>query len=330
MWRKVFFILFAVNLIIVGGNLFSQQENLIPNSGFENDENNDSIPDKWSVFPSRDNQHLVSDVFRSGKYSVKLMEVSKKENLKIKGLGCEKIPVDGNSEYIFKGYIKTSDLSEKEGLWGKGAIYYYWLDENSKFIGDARYIAVQGGTTDWKEVTAVLKPVDPQKVKAIHIVVAIYSREQPAGTVWFDDFSLVKKEEKQKSASLQLIGRIRYPHGWGVDFVKKGNYIFQTKSESSFKLSILDASDPYKMKLIKETGVGLYAARNLCNYKNYLLINLYSIIMPVDISNPKNPKEMTDYAWKPDLQWLPDVKKKSSLFTDLNVKATIYFWHALI
>lgn len=106
--------------------------------------------------------------------------------------------------------------------------------------------------------------------------------------------------QQNKITGLKLVGTVNYPHGWGVDFVKVNNYIYQTKSESNFKLAAIDASSPDRMQIISEIEGGKYAARNMAIYRNILLLNLYQKFMPVDISNPGKPEELEKYEWQPD------------------------------
>jgi len=307
MKRKFYYIIFFLFFVGIFVNLVFGEENLIPNGGFE--ECKEGIPTKkgWNPSPyPMSSLQWTSDEVHSGKYSLKIIEKSEKPDVKIKGWSSDNIPIDSSFEYQFEGYIKTSNFSEKgEGVWGKAAIYYYWLDKDNKFIGDAHYIILQGGTTDWKKVSAILKPIDPSKVKGIKIVAAVYSGEQPNGIAWFDDFTLTKiisKKKVDKGVKLELIGSVQYPHGWGVDFVKKGNYIFQSKSESNLKLAVIDVSNPSHMRLITEIEGGAYAVRNLClcEKENILLCNAYQKIIPIDISNPEKPVELMEYIWQPD------------------------------
>lgn len=117
-------------------------------------------------------------------------------------------------------------------------------------------------------------------------------------------FFMVSLFCKSEPLKINLIGSIQYPHGWGVDFVKKENYIFQSKSESNLKVAVIDVSDPKDMKVVKEIEGGKNAVRNLSIWEegNILVCNAYQRIVPIDISNPKSPVELKEYEWQPD-EW---------------------------
>ena len=76
-------------------------------------------------------------------------------------------------------------------------------------------------------------------------------------------------------AEVRYLSTVKMPHHWAVDFVKRGNLLYVTGSESQRKFAVVDASDPRQMKVIAEDMAGMYAARNLCLHDDLSLVNLY-------------------------------------------------------
>lgn len=101
-------------------------------------------------------------------------------------------------------------------------------------------------------------------------------------------------------ADVQMAATIRTPHRWGVDFVKRGDYLYVTGSESQRKFLVVDAHDPASLRVVAETEGGMYAARNLCLFDDFALINCYRWINPIDIRRPERPRLAFGCLWKPD------------------------------
>lgn len=101
-------------------------------------------------------------------------------------------------------------------------------------------------------------------------------------------------------ADVLMAATIRTPHRWGVDFVKRGDYLYVSGSESQRKFLVVDARDPAGLRVVAETEGGMYAARNLCLFEEFALINCYRWINPVDIRRPEQPRLAFGCLWKPD------------------------------
>jgi len=278
--------------------------NLLFNSDFEiADPSDPSKPVTWR--PGKGKQHETilkweNEGYRSNK-SVSI------ENILPSDVGFwysyGRIPFKSNTKYTITLYYKFRD---KEG---RG--FYIFTPAGVKEVpGKGKFCDLP---TEWTKFSFTF--TTPEKVKPTNIALSLYTHRSQQ-KVWFDKVTLVEGEihsktpsvvkEKKKSfqkvdtAKLKLVGTALYPHGWGVNFVKKGNYIFQTKSESDRKLAVIDVSSPQKMKLITEIEAGYCATRNICLHNNIILCNSYQYILPIDISNPKKPKELKEHIWQPD------------------------------
>ncbi|MBM4079752.1 MAG: hypothetical protein FJ278_08640, partial [Planctomycetes bacterium] len=110
----------------------------------------------------------------------------------------------------------------------------------------------------------------------------------------------VRSAETRHLAGVEHVSTIKLPHRWGVDFVKRGNYLYLTGSESQRKFAVIDASDPRNLKVVAENEAGLYAARNLCIHDNLILTNLYRYINAIDVSDPTQPELLLGCQWDVD------------------------------
>jgi hypothetical protein len=105
-------------------------------------------------------------------------------------------------------------------------------------------------------------------------------------------------------AGVDYVSTIKMPHRWAVDFVKRGNHLFVSGSESERTFFVVDVSDPRAMKVVAETEAGMYAGRNLCLKDNLALVNYYAWINPVDISDPTRPELQPGCCWQVDTSQL--------------------------
>jgi|GEM_PF-2354334 len=166
----VFWIVFWTVLQLCCKIAYSQ-ENLITNPGFE------SGLDDYTYFG--DVTATTGDAY-SGSYSCKIVG----NGANIFYAEHAKTPVDGNSQYIVEGFIKTTGLSDTAEF----IISEY--DGNNNFIRDASF-GHTSGTADWDRKSYTLF-THANSVK-IKIRMTIGSA---AGTAYFDDLSLMSPSQE--------------------------------------------------------------------------------------------------------------------------------------
>jgi hypothetical protein len=101
-------------------------------------------------------------------------------------------------------------------------------------------------------------------------------------------------------AGVDYVSTLKMPHRWAADFVKRGNHLLVSGSESERTFLVVDVSDPRNMKVVAETEAGMYAGRNLCLKEDLALVNHYAWINPVDITDPTRPELLLGCCWQVD------------------------------
>lgn len=105
------------------------------------------------------------------------------------------------------------------------------------------------------------------------------------------------------NCTLQLVGTIEQPHGWGAQFAKVGNTLFTTRRETHLKLGVVDVSNPSAMTYKREVEMPKEASSHIALLNsNTLLVDTYTWIEAVDVTNPQNPTLLSNLQWKPDNQ----------------------------
>jgi|GEM_PF-5317496 len=115
------------------------EPNLAPNQGFEQDDNNDGIPDNTPYFDLARSNGLDTAVFHSGKRSVKAWGSDKYEKcggVSITGAGGEGLRVQERKSYVF-------------GFWSKGencgGAYYSSSGIDTAILSDVYWYDARGG-----------------------------------------------------------------------------------------------------------------------------------------------------------------------------------------
>ena len=180
--RRIILVVGFVLLIFAGRA--QAQTNLITNPGFENDSNQDDIPDNWGVFQWGDRKVMAvtrdPEVKHNGNYSVKLSTPEV-----IRGQIAQNVPVEGGKTYDFSVWAKSKDFQGKGEC---GAILFRYSSQQ-KFID----LPVLRGTRNWMVFSKRLTM--PENADSMNIMLSIYHAK---GTVWFDEVSLVEVGSKEK------------------------------------------------------------------------------------------------------------------------------------
>ena len=183
-------VLVVVGILILGTGMLSAGErvNLVKNSGFEEDADNDGAPDNWTRYvgdlvvseesreydSSKDKAVMVIDkeVAFEGSCSVKTQCAEKS----IVGL-VQKMSVKGGATYLFSLRCKSEELKK----FGEGAAVQFIFDK-----GDMQYIdlTILAGTKEnWVRAAKLIKPPE----EATEMTLALYGLFNGAGTSWFDE-----------------------------------------------------------------------------------------------------------------------------------------------
>lgn len=151
-------------------------ENLVTNSGFEEDIDKDGLPDGWDL--PRELCALDEVEKQSGKRSLRLTNTDPQ----VYRLITQVIPFKPKRRYYFAVWVKGKEISGHD-KWDQGAgICFEWRDSQGKHLGGV-YPECPEGTFDWQKVegTATI----PEN--AAQVVVVLYLRSTNIGTAWFDD-----------------------------------------------------------------------------------------------------------------------------------------------
>ena len=187
---------------------YTQAANLILNSDFESDSNNDGIPDNWrkqvgdlnvegerDFVPGVEQAVMVldRDVFYQGKISIKT--ASKEKAI----LGwAQKVKIKGGEKYKFSIWCKCKDLVR----YGEGAAIQFIFDKGGKDKFQYLDLNMLSGSQDWVKAGRLLK-APPE---ATELTICLFGLFNGAGTTWLDEVTLAsetKVEELVKNGEFE-------------------------------------------------------------------------------------------------------------------------------
>ena len=113
------------------------------------------------------------------------------------------------------------------------------------------------------------------------------------------------RNRHSKLRGLERIASLDHPHGYGIDFVKKGDLVYFTKRESGRKLGVIDVSDPKAMEIVADLDLPWYSSNDICRYGDLLITNNYHRMVPVSTENPDSPRLLEGLIWRPDKERRP-------------------------
>jgi len=176
----------AMRYNTVGNLLYSTHpmsvgDNLIANSSFERDGNDDGIPDQW--IQAKDSNttatFALSNVAKFGKKSISISNVTGTNGWAI--VGSEKINYVAGEKYIVSGYVKTENISNT------AIIKLEFFDDLGNSKGQRTEYELRG-THDWTRIQTVVDNV-PQGTTRIRVTVGL---NVGSGTAYFDGIQLEK------------------------------------------------------------------------------------------------------------------------------------------
>lgn len=184
---KILFI-FLLNSIVLNITIYS--ENLIRNSGFE-EEGNNSVPLYWSLFvqPQEGSFGKIDKkIFHSGKNSVYLNNTNSYSREPMNNWSQRlSISVSRKKRVHFEGWIKTENVSKSYFL------IQFWK-QNPAHIIDSKKTEILAGTNNWKKMTEEIEV--PEMVDFVVVRCVI----EGTGSAWFDDVSLDYIDEQNEES----------------------------------------------------------------------------------------------------------------------------------
>jgi len=183
------------------GKAMGNKLNLLKNTGFEEDTNQDGIPDRWSVEGRKELIKLDKRTFHKGEHSLKIVASDTPTGV------YQFIPYDGKTMlYKLSFWVKT-DLVDTT----KAHIKVDYYSGNDKWLGciytphlkiaHLRCFLSVCGKNEWKKYVAYFgRKTPPKKTEKIKISIAVNLWETPnaKGTAWFDDISVKAVEPDPK------------------------------------------------------------------------------------------------------------------------------------
>ncbi|KAA0003387.1 MAG: hypothetical protein FE048_01640 [Thermoplasmata archaeon] len=173
----VLIVLFAsITPSISIGKMPTVNSNLLKNPSFENDTNNDNIPDHWTAAPllPKVNYSWDSLIYHTGAHSICIES-------KTAGIAMWKQVVDvvGNKMYTFAGYCKLKNVSSPNGC----RLQIVWRDNANNIISIFE-LPGHSNTIDWiyDNPHEVFIKSPPNAIKA-----EIGCCLEGKGKAWFDD-----------------------------------------------------------------------------------------------------------------------------------------------
>jgi hypothetical protein len=149
--------------------------NLLQNPSFENDTDNDNIPDYWNTVPSSGVIYSWdSTIYHTGTHSVRIVCTGVN-----KGIWQQTVSVSGNTMYTFAGYCKLENVDFR----GECKLKLAWRDNANNVISSFE-LPRHTNTIDWiydnPHEVFVLSPANAVKAE-------INCYLKGSGTAWFDD-----------------------------------------------------------------------------------------------------------------------------------------------
>jgi len=161
------------------------ENNYINNPGLE--DGNDGYPLGWK--PSAANKEVFiwdNKVSHTGNYSISVFNKQPQEDAKYHNLWSQLIPLKGKETYIFSVWIKTKDVTEKEGRAGIDICILNNKGEKLRDIGQSAGLRRIHGNSDWTLYKTEFTTPDDAASLAIYALM----QKNTSGQIWFDDFSL--------------------------------------------------------------------------------------------------------------------------------------------
>lgn len=167
--------------------------NLVKNGGFEEVKSNSSWvgskgPDSWGQWLPKGSPQLMLDAGREGEgYAAKIMAVNQS-----RAAINQKIAVKPNMRYLLSFWAKTDTLQTPTSYGGVFArnSFHRSLSSDSRIGDDFLTTDKILGTNDWTYME--YEYISPADANALLIELFL---EESAGTVWFDDISVVEVGE---------------------------------------------------------------------------------------------------------------------------------------
>jgi len=161
--------------------------NLLPNPGFEHDENRDGIPDGWSVKPAETEEarpvRIVQAERHGGAHSLRFGHARENSYSKLRA----SVPAEPDTDYVASGWFKVGEPGRLQpGIESSGGAKLLVLgldDEGSNQLGACR--SVFSTRNRWER--AVVR-FNSRSYKRVMVMVYLHNAK---GTLWVDDMELV-------------------------------------------------------------------------------------------------------------------------------------------
>ncbi len=169
-----------VNLPIVIAE--SGADNILANPSFETDANSDGVPDNWEPIATNNGDGQSADYAVDGSYSTKITgEVNKQKGFR----QVLNISGNANTSLLFTGYSKTVDTLINGGEIGVIISLVNFDGSKSTYVTPFS----KDGNVNWTKRSLIITA----KKNFIAAEMYIGLRNQK-GTVYFDNFSLLKQQ----------------------------------------------------------------------------------------------------------------------------------------
>ncbi|MDF2923497.1 MAG: repeat-associated core domain protein [Paenibacillaceae bacterium] len=184
-------------------------QNILPNSGFETDANNDLRPDGWNFNVYTGTPAITADTttFREGSRSVKITGSASTDQASVSA--SYNVAADNGRNYRFSVYQKTSSIVS--GDLGT-TVRIYFRDAENKNTAAPLFIAGAKGTNDWRKLTASF--TIPYGTQVIWIEAFLW---KASGTVWWDEANLSVDDLLDNNGLETDADANGLPDGWHIN-----------------------------------------------------------------------------------------------------------------
>jgi RHS repeat-associated protein len=158
----------------------SVADNLVKNSNFEIDEDNNSWPDGWNTIQQSGTTATInwSTVSKYGNRSVSISNPTGWANV-----FSEMAPYQANEEYVVSSFVKTENTT------GLAQIKVEYFDDSNNWLGFSMSYGIKG-THDWARLQLVIDNENvPSGTKKIRVAVGM---DASLGTAYFDGVQIEK------------------------------------------------------------------------------------------------------------------------------------------
>jgi hypothetical protein len=182
----VFLLLLVLPLTGIGDAV---PASLLPNMEFHSA--NGKTPDGWVVSQPRP----AEDIFRLvSTADGNILEISEKSAAPVNYTGARfsageipslKVQLD----------VKLEDISKN------AAVIYYWLDDKGKFIGDAKYVFLGKGNSDWRHIEKIVAPDNPVQTRGVMFCLSVYGNPDGGGKASFRRLKVTAADGQEKTVT---------------------------------------------------------------------------------------------------------------------------------